>query len=113
VIVKRVSLATLFATFVFFFVAIAIPPAVNSQNSVPPTVLNGRRIFTQSCAACHDTLGTAAKSGPGLKNYYRHQQRPTDTNVRAIIQQGKGRMPAFSTLNKSQIDDLIAYLKTL
>jgi mono/diheme cytochrome c family protein len=48
-----------------------------------------------------------------LKNYYRHQQRAADTNVRAIIQQGKGPMPAFSTLNKSQIADLIAYLKTL
>lgn len=110
---KRVSRAALYAIFALLFLAIAIPPAVNSQKSAPPTVLNGMRIFTQSCAACHDTLGTAAKSGPGLKNYYRHQQRAADTNVRAIIQQGKGPMPAFSTLNKSQIADLIAYLKTL
>ena len=110
---RRVSLAALYAIFASLFLAIAVPPAVNSQRSVPPTVINGRRIFTQSCAACHDTLGTAAKSGPGLKNYYRHQQRPSDANVRSIIQQGKGRMPPFSTLNKSQIAALIAYLKTL
>ena len=109
---KRVSLATLFAI-AFLFLAIAIPPPVISQESVRPAVLNGRRIFNQSCAACHDTLSTTTKSGPGLKRYYRHQPRPTDASVRAIIQQGKGRMPAFSILNKSLIDDLIAYLKTL
>jgi hypothetical protein len=33
--------------------------------------------------------------------------------MQSIIQQGKGKMPAFSTLNKSQTDDLIAFLKTL
>jgi mono/diheme cytochrome c family protein len=111
--VKQVSPGTLFAIFVFLFLATAIPPALTSQKSVPQTVANGKRIFNQSCAACHDTLGTTAKSGPGLKNYYHHQPRPADDTVRSIIQQGKGKMPAFSTLNKLQNDDLVAYLKTL
>jgi mono/diheme cytochrome c family protein len=53
------------------------------------------------------------KSGPALKNYYHHQPRPADVIVRTIIQQGKGRMPAFGTLNKLQVDDLVTYLKTL
>jgi mono/diheme cytochrome c family protein len=48
-----------------------------------------------------------------LKNYYQHQPRPTDVTVRTIIQQGKGKMPAFATLSKSQLDDLTAYLKVL
>jgi mono/diheme cytochrome c family protein len=86
---------------------------VVSQNSVPPAAASGKRIFNQSCAACHDTLGATAKSGPELKNYYHHQPRPSDATVRTIIQQGKGKMPAFSTLRKSQADDLVAYLKTL
>ncbi len=86
---------------------------MTSQEPLPPAVANGKRIFNQSCAACHDTLGTTTKSGPELKNYYRHQPRPADDTVRSIIQQGKGRMPAFSTLNKLQNDDLVAYLKTL
>jgi mono/diheme cytochrome c family protein len=111
--VKQVSPAALFAIFVFLYLAISIPPAVISQMSVPQAIANGQRIFNQSCAACHDTLGTTTKSGPGLKNYYRHQPRPADTNVRGIIQQGKGRMPGFGTLNKLQIDDLVVYLKTL
>jgi len=111
--VKQVSPAALFAIFLFLFLAIAIPPVVISQKSVPQAVANGKRNFNQSCAACHDTLGTTTKSGPGLKNYYGHQPHPADATVRTIIQQGKGKMPAFSTLNKSQIDDLVVYLKTL
>ena len=110
---KVMSPAALFALLVFLYLAIAIPPAVISQSSAPQAAANGKRIFNQSCAACHDTLGTMTKSGPALKNYYRHQPRPADAIVRSIIQQGKGRMPAFSTLNKLQVDDLVVYLKTL
>jgi mono/diheme cytochrome c family protein len=111
--VRVMSPTALFALFVFLYVAIAIPPAVISQASAPQAAANGKHIFNQSCAACHDTVGTKTKSGPALKNYYRHQPRPADAIVRTIIQQGKGRMPAFTTLNKLQVDDLIAYLKTL
>ena len=110
---KQVSPVALVVVFLFFFLAIAAPPAVISQKSAPKAVANGKRTFNQSCASCHDILATSAKSGPGLKNYYRHQPRPADATVRTIIQQGKGRMPAFSTLDKLQIDDLVAYLKTL
>jgi mono/diheme cytochrome c family protein len=111
--VKYVSPVTPLVVIILFFLAIAIPPAVISQKSMPQTVANGKRTFNQSCTSCHDILGTTTKSGPGLKNYYRHQPSPADAAVRTIIQQGKGKMPAFSTLNKLQIDDLVAYLKTL
>jgi mono/diheme cytochrome c family protein len=111
--VKQVSPVALLVVSIFSFLSIAIPPAVISEKSLPQAVANGRRTFNQSCASCHDTLGTTTKSGPALKDYYRHQLRPADATVRTIIQQGKGRMPPFSTLNQLQIDDLVAYLKTL
>jgi mono/diheme cytochrome c family protein len=111
--VKQLSPVALFAIFVFLYIAVAIPQAVTSQTSAPQTVVNGERIFNQSCSACHDTLGATTKSGPELKSYYRRQPHPADATVRAIIQRGKGKMPAFSTLDKSQTDDLVAYLKTL
>jgi mono/diheme cytochrome c family protein len=111
--VKPVSLAVLFAFLVSLFLTIAIPQAAISQKSGPLAAADGKRIFNQSCSACHDTRGATTKSGPELKNYYRRQPLPTDTTVHTIIQQGKGKMPAFSTLNKSQIDELVAYLKTL
>jgi mono/diheme cytochrome c family protein len=98
---------------VFLFLAIAIPGTVSPQRSAPQAAADGKRIFNQSCLACHDTLGTATKPGAKLKNYYRRQPRPTDATVSSIIRQGKGKMPAFSTLNKTQVDDLVAYIKTL
>jgi mono/diheme cytochrome c family protein len=112
--VKRISPAALVATFVFLFIALAISPAAIPQKPAAQAVANGQRIFNQSCAACHDTHGTIAKSGPGLKSYYhQHNPHPTDDALRSIILDGKGKMPAFSTLSKSQTDDLVAYLKTL
>jgi mono/diheme cytochrome c family protein len=110
---KHISPSALFASLAFYFLVIAIPAAMVSQKYMPQATANGKLLFNQSCAACHDTLGTTTKSGPELRNYYRRQPRPADAVVRTIIQQGKGRMPAFSTLNKSQTDELIAYLKTL
>jgi mono/diheme cytochrome c family protein len=111
--VKLVFSAAPFAFLIILFLAVVVPQSTVSQNFVPPAVASGKRIFNQSCAACHDTLGATVKSGPELKNYYHHQPRPSDATVRTIIQQGKGKMPPFSTLSKSQADELVAYLKTL
>ena len=110
---KWISPAALVTIVAFLFLVIAIPQAEVSRKSTSEAVTNGKHLFNQSCAACHDPLGTTAKSGPELKNYYRQQPRPADASMRTIIQQGKGRMPAFTTLNKAQIDELVAYLKTL
>ncbi len=75
---------------------------------------NGERIFVQSCTPCHDAHTRASRVGPSLKGYYSdHEPRPTDAQLRAIISQGKGKMPKFSNLSNTQTDDLIAYLKTL
>jgi mono/diheme cytochrome c family protein len=107
----RISPVVLLAIFAFLYAVTVIPPTVVSQHT--PSTSNGQRLFTQSCSACHDTHGTATKSGPELKNYAQHQPHPTDAQIHTIIQQGKGKMPAFTTLSKSQTDDLVAYLKTL
>ena len=110
---KRTPLAEIFAVSVFLLMGIAIPPTATSQEFAPQAVARGRGLFNQSCASCHDVLGTATKSGPGLKSYYHRQGRPPDAALRVIIQQGKGTMPAFGTFNKTQLDDLLAYLKTI
>jgi mono/diheme cytochrome c family protein len=115
---KRFSSGHLFAIVLSLsvFFAIAIPPALSSSNSTVQDVSSGKRIFSQYCSGCHDTngaVGTSIRSGPSLKNYYHRRPRPSDTTVRTIIQQGEGTMPAFSTLDRLQTADLIAYLKTL
>jgi mono/diheme cytochrome c family protein len=111
--VKRPFYAVPTAIWVVLRLATSVPHLAMPQTPLSGAVADGRRTFYQSCAACHDTLGTTRKSGPGLKDYYHRHPRPADRGVRMLIEQGKGRMPAFATFNKPQIDDLIAYLKTL
>jgi mono/diheme cytochrome c family protein len=79
-----------------------------------PSVKTGERLFLQSCASCHDAHSQNRVVGPGLKGYYTsHFSAAKDETIRDIILHGRGTMPAFSTFNRSEIDDLIAYLRTL
>jgi mono/diheme cytochrome c family protein len=71
-------------------------------------------MFGEYCASCHSTRTSSSLAGPGLKGLYNaHEPRPSDSALRAIIARGKGKMPAFGNLSTVQIDELIAYLKTL
>jgi len=110
---KQVSPAAPSKILFLLVFTIVLNPALTSQPSKPQATANGKRIFNQLCAVCHNTLSTTTKSGPGLQNYNRRQSRPNDATLRTIIQRGKGKMPAFTTLNKTQVDDLVDYLKTL
>jgi mono/diheme cytochrome c family protein len=79
-----------------------------------PAAEQGRRIFAQSCAGCHDAHSTQRLAGPGMKDYFRlHRPQPTATSVRAVIQHGRGAMPGFPQWTAGQIESLIAYLRTL
>lgn len=109
---KRMSLAALFLCLGLLCCAVAIAPTSGAQGSTTQAA-NGKRIFNQYCAGCHDTSGATTKSGPVLKSFYHRQPHPLDPAVRRIIRQGKGNMPAFGTLSSSQVNDLVAYLKTL
>ena len=110
---KRIPRSAQCLAVLLLFFAAAIPSAVLSEGQTPQSLVDGRRLFKQSCEVCHDTLGTGRKPGPRLKNYYRSHPRPADSAVREIILQGKGKMPGFSTFSKSQMNDLVEYLKTL
>jgi mono/diheme cytochrome c family protein len=105
-------LASLFAVFALYLGISAL--AQPERTSSSPAVRNGQRLYTQSCASCHDARSTVVRIGPGLKSYYSaHSPRPTDANVRAVIAKGKGTMPGFNNLSQEQMNDLIVYLKTL
>ena len=103
---------TLFAVFALYLGIAALAQSERAGSTA--AVRNGQRLYTQSCAACHDTRSTVVRVGPGLKSYYSvHSPRPTDANVRAVIVKGKGTMPGFNNLSQEQMNDLIVYLKTL
>lgn len=78
----------------------------------------GKEVFEQ-CGVCHAHDTDEKKMGPSLKGLYKkakmtNGQKPTDASVLAIVNKGKGTMPAFSdVLSAEEKDDLLAYLKTL
>jgi mono/diheme cytochrome c family protein len=74
--------------------------------------LLGRQILAQSCAVCHLPAGPDAKTyGPSLNK----STIPEDDDaVRQIILDGNTRMPGFKYfLQPSQIDAIVAYLRTV
>lgn len=84
------------------------PPAM-SENAQ-----TGRILWLQKCAYCHDGVGapTYRTMGPWLGAPIITQLG--EDNVRSFISNGDVRMPAFRyDLNSEQLDDVIAFLKTV
>ncbi|HVC21363.1 MAG TPA: cytochrome c [Vicinamibacterales bacterium] len=85
----------------------------------------GKQVFQANCTLCHVADSTDLKIGPGLKGILKNKLLPdgetpaTVDNVRKVIEKGipdatPMAMPALgSKLSKTEIDNLIAYLKTL
>ena len=78
----------------------------------------GKELF-RSCSGCHHTDTDARKMGPSLRSLFgkvllRNGKRANEENVRTIIQEGWNGMPSFMyTFRPAELDDLMAYLKTL
>lgn len=80
----------------------------------------GKKVFTDNCTACHSASTNQTIAGPGLKGLYKNPKLPAtgkpvnDANVRKQILNGGGGMPGFKgQLSDVDVDNLIAYLKTL
>jgi mono/diheme cytochrome c family protein len=80
----------------------------------------GREVYAANCAGCHYHDSTDNRIGPGLAGYFSRDRigssgKPvTVENVREQIVSPAGGMPAFEDrLTAEELDDLMAYLKTL
>jgi cytochrome c len=91
--------------------AIAAPPAGDAAK--------GKTVFEDNCAVCHNADSDEKKMGPGLKGLFKKEKmnngkKPTEANVKALVNAGGNNMPAFSDmLSDEERDNVIAYLKTL
>ncbi len=91
--------------------ALAAPKAGNPKE--------GKAVFDEQCAACHNAASSERKMGPGLKGLFKrvklaNGRKVTDQTVRARIDAGGGGMPAYNgILSEEQKSSLMAYLKTL
>ena len=72
----------------------------------------GRRVFASRCANCHGTEGAGGELGPSI--VARIPLR-TDQDLEAVIREGipGSGMPAFSSLARTEIIDLVPFLRTL
>jgi len=95
-------------------------PAIALATLLPASLMagDGAAVFKANCATCH---GADAKGqtpvGKSLKIKDLHAadvQKTSAADLTKVISDGKGKMPAFKTkLSKAQIDDVVAYIKSL
>lgn len=119
-----------------------MPPAVRRAGSIaglaaallasgchrlpPPTPLDrltprqqrGHLVFQARCAHCHYDRQDGSLHGPSLlavfKKPYLHSGAPAnEERVTSTVLHGHGLMPAQPGIDPRDLDDLIAYLRTL
>lgn len=88
--------------------------AADKSEVASPRVKMGSALFQQNCIVCHNKKeGDAAPFGPPNLHGVLRNKVITPAQAENIIQHGKGTMPPFgSRLKPSQIQELIAYLRT-
>lgn len=79
------------------------------KSSNKDLVAPGEQIYAAKCSSCHgsERKGNAASGFPSLVNLNNRFER---NHVLKVITQGKGMMPAFSTLTEQEKKDLVAFL---
>ncbi len=92
-----------------------VPSSAAAADTLGGHAKQGQAIFRQRCAACHNKQpgDTSPFGPPNLNGIFRGTSPLTAKEAARIIEDGKPPMPAFgSVLSRSDIDDLIAYLKS-
>jgi mono/diheme cytochrome c family protein len=103
---------TLSASLVF---AAYFVPAARAADTLSGRAKQGAAIFRQRCAACHNKQpgDTSPFGPPNLNGIFRGSSPLTTKQAVSIIENGKSPMPAFGTvLTRSDVDNVIAYLRT-
>ncbi len=105
--------------------AVAAVTWAKGKETLSPAAQGGKKVFDQNCSLCHFPTQATTKIGPGLKGLFKMKELPyshrpvTVANVQEQIEKGNAQgkpmpMPPFaSKLSKTDISNVIAYLKTL
>ena len=71
-------------------------------------VVQGHSVYSQYCSGCHGDQGQGVM-GPDIQN-----EDMTDDQIATIVENGKGRMPAFkSKISTDQVSSVVALVRTL
>ncbi len=78
-----------------------------------PASRHGEKLFAASCAGCHGLDGRGGERAPSIAAG--HVQRLSDVQIFGIVQHGitGTGMPSFHSLADSEINSVVAYLRTL
>ena len=110
------------AIFVFNLVLMAgcVRSNSNTSSRQRQAALNGKAVYDQMCAQCHDATNLhLLKTPPKLKGLFQRPALPsgapaTDQQVEEVIIHGRRTMPAFDQmLSAGKLEDLITYLHTI
>jgi mono/diheme cytochrome c family protein len=95
------------------------PRQTDAELGLDAQQARGRRVYDQDCLVCHEAYSLSDRNGPSLMGLYKKKfmvsgQPVNDERVRDITTMGKSKMPGYgSVLSDQQVNDLIAYMKTL
>lgn len=82
--------------------------------TLAPTELEGKRLYVQRCALCHDLLGQPASTTVGPWVDGTTVKARGEAAIRQKIMDGSRRMPGWKyTFDAQQVDAVIAYMKTV
>ena len=88
-----------------------------SDTALTPQETEGKHLYDVRCAHCHEENDLGLKKAPpNLNGIFKHASLPsgapaTDNEVRRVVVEGKGLMPAFTgRFTADQLSDLLAYL---
>jgi high-affinity iron transporter len=100
-------------------------PAAAATKATPEMVARGREIYQTNCAACHGEGGKGDGPGAGVlkppprdHTDYEYMSTLSDKEIADVIRMGgamKGRplMPSHPQITGTDMDGLVAYIRTL
>jgi cytochrome c2 len=110
----RIALFPMLVCLLFVSIAMA-----QSQSTPDNAVSDGKTIFQQNCARCHNADSTETKTGPGLKGLFKRDQLPvsgrpvSEETVHKQLTNPFKQMPSFSDMSQEKRNAVVSYLKTL
>jgi len=102
---------------VIMFAALALPATVLAAPKANAAA--GKQVYHAHCSMCH---GADGQGNPSLAKMLhatipplssKQVQGMSDSQIRETIEKGKGKMPAVKGLSSSDIDNVIAFVRTL
>jgi cytochrome c5 len=79
----------------------------------------GKEVYDKACKSCH---GAQGQGNPGIAKMLKVEMKPlgskdvqdkSDDDLKKIITQGTGKMKPVASVTGKQVDDVIAFVRTL